>query len=68
MSFRYILNLTVHPHARGDDAPMACSTAAAAGSPPRPWGRLFDITKENRHQGGLCVRGARSASNGSGCG
>src|SRR5579884_877675 len=31
--------VTVHPHARGDDALPCASSAAKTGSPPRPWGR-----------------------------
>ena len=30
---------TVHPHVRGDDASSSAMRAAAAGSPPRAWGR-----------------------------
>jgi len=32
--------VTVHPHARGDDAPVQESGHTRPGSPPRAWGRL----------------------------
>ena len=33
-------SLSVHPHARGDDAMPSHPTSALFGSPPRTWGRL----------------------------
>ncbi len=34
------ISRTVHPHARGDNAPIACKQCSLAGSSPRAWGQL----------------------------
>ena len=34
------INLTVHPHVRGDGGSTSLPSATAPGSPPRAWGRL----------------------------
>ena len=38
-------NLTVHPHACGEYAPVAVATASTYGSPPRLWGISLKIYK-----------------------
>ena len=40
-------NLTVHPHARGEDSHSRGVKSTGAGSPPRAWGRLLAVPQSD---------------------